>query len=159
MKINIKRLYKIISVILLISLALIAISCSAKKEQQQAQTLDLKSLTPEQAVKEFYKAWGTFDFKAQYALIDDNFKQLEPSAKDLETFSNYMLAFFGEGKTIEPLEASQTYFDGREAKVGYRIKLVNKDNTEKIQSGIQALKLTGSGWKLVAPYGDKVKVD
>src|SRR3989338_3477934 len=135
-------------------------SCAAKDQEQQGpQPLDLKSLVPEQAVKEYYKAWGTYDFKTQYALVDDNFKQLEPSAKDIQTFSAFMLAFFGEGKAIEPLEVSQTYFDGREAKVGYRIKLINKDNTEKIQSGVQALKLTENGWKLAAPYGDKVKIE
>src|SRR3989338_961043 len=135
-------------------------SCAVKKQEQQGpQPLDLKSLTPEQAVKEYYKAWGTYNFNTQYALIDDNFKQIEPSAKDLQTFSNYMLAYFGEGKTIEVIEVSQTYFDGKEAKVGYRIKLVKKDNIENIQSGIQQLKLTESGWKLRAPYGDKVKVE
>src|SRR3989338_7097192 len=139
-KLNI-MITRILFALLVVILMFIAAGCSAKKEQQQAQILDLKSLTPEQVVKGYYKAWGTFDFKTEYELIDNNFKQLEPSAKDLQTFSTFMLAFFGEGKTIEPLEASQTYFDGREAKVGYRIKLINKDNTEKIQTGIQSLKL------------------
>lgn len=139
---------------------LILSSCAARQgEQQDPNPLDLKTLSPEQAVKEYYKAWGTFDFKAQYELIDDNFKQLEPSAKDLAAFSTFMLAFFGEGKAIEVIEVSQTYFDGKEAKIGYRIKLINKDNTEKIQTGVQSLKLKDSGWKLVAPYGDKVKVE
>ncbi|HIH43106.1 TPA: hypothetical protein HA246_05680 [Candidatus Woesearchaeota archaeon] len=153
------RMRSILTTFLIIFIIILS-SCAAKdREQQDPQPLDLKSLTPEHAVKEYYKAWSTFDFKTQYALIDDNFRQLEPSAKDLQTFSNYMLAFFGEGKAIEPLEVSQTYFDGKEAKVGYRIKLINKDNTEKIQTGIQSLKLTESGWKLRAPYGDKIKIE
>lgn len=151
---------KYILTTLLIIFMIILSSCAAKNQEQQGpQPLDLKSLTPEQAVKEYYKTWGTYDFKTQYGLIDNNFKQLEPSAKDIQTFSAFMLAFFGEGKAIEPIETSQTYFDGKEAKVGYRVKLLFKDNTEKILSGVQALKLTENGWKLAAPYGDKAKVE
>ncbi len=150
---------KLVLTILLFVIILLLSSCAAeiKKAESTLQDKDrYKDLTPEKVVKEYYTAWATFDFKKQYALISDGFKKLEPSAKDLETFSNYMLAFYGQGSAIELLEVSQKYFDGKEAEVGFRLNLKLKSGQEEIKSGVQKLRLTDSGWKLVAPYGNKI---
>lgn len=150
---------KLVLTILLIFVILLLSSCAAEIKKAESTLQDknrYKDLTPENVVKEYFTAWATYDFTKQYALVSDGFKKLEPGAKDLETFSNYMSAFYGEGSAIEFLDASQKYFDGKEAEVGFRIKLKLKSGQEQIKSGVQKLRLTDSGWKLISPYGNKV---
>jgi hypothetical protein len=156
-----KNLYFLLALVIVsISLAIIInnnITNEKSKNKIPNTYIDTKNeLTPEQVVRRYYNTWSSFDFEKQYSLIADSFKQQEPSALTLEKFSAFMTTFFGTGQKIEVLETSQTYFDGRHSKIGYRIR-VNFQDKQEIESGVHFLELTKDGWKLVAPYGSTPK--
>jgi len=140
------------SVILVISVAIILNYDITSVISDEKKSFDASSLSPEEVVKEYYKAWSASGFEDQYSFVAESFKQQEPSASDIRKFTSYMRSFFGAAHEITVIEVSLTYFDGRRAKVGYRIK-VKTDENEEIFPGIQYLELSDDGWKLIAPYG------
>ncbi|MBI2670420.1 hypothetical protein HYX18_00355 [Candidatus Woesearchaeota archaeon] len=96
------------------------------------------------------------DYTTQYAQISDGFKDIDPNAKDLETFQKYSIKFFDQAKDIEIVKIEEKLNDGKTASVDYTINILLKDGTKKPFSSTYTLKLREKGWKLIHPYGDNI---
>ena len=53
-------------------------------------------------------------------------------------------------------EAKESYNNGKEAGIDYKIEIINKDNTKKEFSSAYTLKKRANGWKLIHPYGENI---
>jgi len=147
------------------------------KQQIQQQTLqksvptisseDVSALAPEQVVILYFQAWNDEQYDVMYSLISDGFKQIDPQAKTLGEFKANMEKFYDTALGIRIIEAKESYNNGQEAGVDYKIEITNKDNTKKEFISTYTLKKRASnaseltrsqvtGWKLIHPYGENI---
>ena len=57
---------------------------------------------------------------------------------------------------VKLIEAKENYNNGKEAGIDYKIKISNKDGTEKDFSSTYTLKKRANGWKMIHPYGKNI---
>ena len=91
----------------------------------------------------------------QYNLISDGFRQIDPQAKDLDTFSSYMEQYFKQGKSIGVKSVKEQYNSGTEAGVEYAIVMELNSGKREFTS-TYTLKKRNNGWKLIHPYGENI---
>jgi|SRR3989344_2781290 len=123
------------------------------------------SPSPEEVVRQYFVAWNNKNYPDMYTTISDGFKKIEPTAKDLASFKEYV-----DSQNIERVEIvsiDEKSSDGKTALVDYSVKFILN-----IASGNQVVKLEDnyngtftlkyrqgdviSGWKLIHPYGDNI---
>lgn len=113
---------------------------------------DYASLSPTEVVREYYEAFGRQDYAAMYALMSDGFKQIEPTAKDFETFKEYISKYYQTADGVKVLSVRETFNSETGATVEYAVELNLKTGARKVTSEFE-LKKKENGWKLVHPYG------
>ena len=106
----------------------------------------------------YFTAWNDKNYADMYSTLSDGFKRIEPTAKDLESFRQYVISQNIKGVTI--LALKETSNDGVTATVDYDVELVNADDTKTPFRGTFTLKYRKGdiihGWKLIHPYGENV---
>ena len=138
-------------------------ACTKTGQQQNTQKTiptisseDVSILTPEQVVILYFQAWNDEQYDVMYSLISDGFKQIEPTAKTFDDFKSYMEKFYDTALGVNILEAKESYNNGKEAGVNYKIEIINKDNTKKPFERSYTLKKRANGWKLIHAYGQNI---
>src|SRR3989344_2926922 len=48
--------------------------------------------SPVKVVEQYFNSWNDKDYVNMYAAISDGFKRIEPTAKDLQTFREYIIS-------------------------------------------------------------------
>ena len=119
------------------------------------QTKDVTNLTPKEVVGTYYNSFDTKDYATMYALISDGFKEIEPTAKDLETFSQRISKYFETGNGIKIKEVEEISNDGSSATVDYTLEMDLFSGKKELRSTF-TIKKRANGWKLIHPYGDKI---
>ncbi len=152
--------------ILFLFIVLLANSCSKQIQKPSSQPIeknispvsseDVSSLTPEQVVILYFQAWNDEQYDVMYSLISDGFKQIDPQAKTIAEFKANMKKFFDVALGVRIIEAAESYNNGQEAGIDYKIEIINKDNTKKEFSSTYTLKKRTNGWKLIHPYGENI---
>ena len=160
-----KRMHFVLFHFLLVALVIVN-ACSKQAQITHQQVIqknvqivsseDVSSLTPEQAVTLYFQAWNDEQYDVMYSLISDGFKQIDPQAKTLSEFKANMEKFYDTALGIRLIEAKESYNNGQEAGVDYKIEITNKDNTKKEFSSTYTLKKRVNGWKLIHPYGKNI---
>ncbi len=113
---------------------------------------DLSKLTPSEVVREYYESFGRQDYAAMYELLSDGFKKIEPTAKDFQTFKNYLSRYYQTADGVSVLGVREASNDGETAVVEYEVELFVKTGSRKVKSEF-ILKKKDNGWKLIHPYG------
>lgn len=113
---------------------------------------------PERVVRQYFTAWSNKDYVNMYATISDGFKKIEPGAKDLATFTNYVGS---QGiKSIDILNIEEKTNDGETVGVDYSVEFILDSGEKRKFDGSFTLKSREGdiiqGWKLIHPYGDKI---
>ena len=138
--------------LLLATVLLLVIAC----QKQSVSSNDVLELNPDQVVKVYFESWNNKNYNVMYSLISDGFKKIEPTAKTFEDFKSNMGKFYDTANGVEVIEAKETYNNGKEAGVAYKIKITNKDGTEKDFDSTYTLKKRINGWKLIHAYGKNI---
>lgn len=125
-------------------------ACSPKQ-----QVTTVQRPTPEDVVRTYFTAWNTKDYGTMYQQISEGFKQIDPQAKDIQTFSASMAVYFEKGDALLVQSVKETSNNGKKATVEYTI-LMKLKSDEKPFSGTYTLKKRVGGWKLIHPYGENV---
>ena len=138
-------------------------ACAKTGQQQNTQKTiptisseDVSTLNPEQVVILYFQAWNDEQYNLMYSLISDGFKQIEPTAKTFQDFKSYMGKFYDTALGVSIVEAKESYNNGKEAGIDYKIEIINKDNAKKEFSSAYTLKKRANGWKLIHPYGENI---
>ncbi|MBI5158808.1 nuclear transport factor 2 family protein [Candidatus Micrarchaeota archaeon] len=113
---------------------------------------DYSTLSPTEVVREYYEAFGRQDYASMYALMSDGFKEIEPTAKDFETFKQYISKYYQTADGVKVLSVRETFNGEGEATVEYSVELNLKTGSRKVSSEFE-LKKKENGWKLTHPYG------
>ena len=113
---------------------------------------------PEEVVRQYFTSWNNKDYPNMYATISDGFKRIEPTAKTLQDFKNYVKAQSIEGVSITSVDEASN--DGITATVDYRVQFMLSDETTTPYKGTFTLKNRQGdvirGWKLIHPYGENI---
>ncbi len=112
---------------------------------------------PEKVVQNYFEAWNEKNYAGMYAVISDGFKEIEPTATSIDTFTSYAQSQGIESVRINSIKEKSS--DGEEALVEYDITFLIKEK-EVPFSGSYTLKYRTSdnvpGWKLIHPYGENI---
>ena len=120
---------------------------------QVTAPVDASQLTPVGVVTTYYESWDARDYATMYSLISDGFKDLEPTAKDFDSFTAYMDSYFDTAKGITIISVVEATQNGDSATVDYAVAL-DLNAGSKPFSGAYTLRKRATGWKLIHPYGD-----
>ena len=131
---------------------LLVIAC----QKQDLPSNDVQNLNPEQVVNLYFQSWNDKNYDMMYSLISDGFKQIEPTAKNSGDFKSNMEKFYDTANGVKVIEAKETYNNGKEAGVSYKIRISNKDGSEKDFDSTYTLKKRKNGWKMIHPYGKNI---
>lgn len=114
--------------------------------------------SPEKAVNQYFIAWNNKDYVNMYATFSDGFKKIEPTAKTLQDFKNYI-----DSQGIEKVEIKsikEISNDGQTASVDYDVEFILSNGQKIPDQGTFTLKYRNAdiimGWKLIHPYGKKI---
>lgn len=112
---------------------------------------------PTEVVKQYFNSWNKKDYPNMYATISDGFKKIEPTARALQDFNDYVNSQ-GIG-SVKILGIEETDNDGSAAKVKYSVEFETAGKFQKYD-GIFTLKYREGdvikGWKLIHPYGENI---
>lgn len=126
--------------------------------QQNAIADNYKIASPEEVVRQYFEAWGKKDWPNMYAALSDDFKKIDPDAKDLATFRSFASSQGVEGINI--LIIKETSNDGTTAGVDYSVEFVLTDGSKRKYDDTFTLKYRQGdiipGWKLIHPYGTNI---
>ncbi len=114
--------------------------------------------SPENVVEQYFTAWGNKDYVNMYATLSDGFKKIEPTAKTLQDFKNYVNS---QGiEDVEIKEIKELSNDGQTASVDYNVELTLNNGQKMPYQGTFTLKYRQGdiiqGWKLIHPYGENI---
>ena len=113
---------------------------------------------PEEVVRQYFTAWNDKGYPNMYATFSDGFKNIEPTAKDLRAFKEYVQTQPIDGVNIKTIDEKSN--DGRTASVDYAVEFLLKDGTKQPFEGTFTLKYREGdiirGWKLIHPYGENI---
>ena len=110
---------------------------------------------PEEVVRTYFGAWNHKDYPVMYNQLSDGFKKIDPIAKDLESFSNYINSYFDSASEVILKSFKETINDGTTATVDYAI-IMKLNSGDKEFSSTYTLKKRENGWKLIHPYGENI---
>jgi|SRR3989338_2498136 len=109
-------------------------------------------------VEQYFNSWNIKDYANMYSTFSDGFKKIEPTAKDLASFRDYVNSQRIERVEINNIEEKTN--DGKTASVDYDVIFVLDDGQRITYKDTFTLKFrTGDiiqGWKLIHPYGDNI---
>lgn len=114
------------------------------------------SLEPGEVVAAYYSAFANRDYKTMYAVISDGFKQIEPTAKDYDSFDAEMSKFYDTASSIRLVSVDLPQIDGDTATVGYKLEVVLLSGDVKPFTSAFTLRKRVNGWKLIHPYGQNI---
>lgn len=121
---------------------------------------DYKPSEPSKVVRQYFESWDREDWPNMYSVISDGFKKIEPTAKALSDFRQYVESQSIKGVKI--LEMKEESNDSKTAVIQYKVEFTLSDGTKKEFSDKFTLKYREAdvikGWKLVHPYGEKIDV-
>ena len=133
--------------------ALIGVFTTDKQEVQEYMVP-----LPDDVVKQYFTAWNDKRYQDMYATISDGFKKIEPTAKDLTTFKEYVDSQNIKKINIKKIE--EKFNDGLTAQVEYLVEFILADDEKKEFAGTFTLKYRQGdiilGWKLIHPYGENI---
>lgn len=119
--------------------------------------IDYRQPSPSDVVRQYFVSWGAKDYANMYATISDGFKGMETTAKNLESFKNYV-----ESNVVDALEiisVKDQQNDGTTAVVDYAIAFTTAGKQQQFSGSFTLRYRTGDviqGWKLIHPYGDAI---
>ncbi len=114
--------------------------------------------SPKKVVEQYFNSWNNKDYPNMYSLFSDGFKKIEPTAKNLTSFRDYVNSQGINKIKVNGIEERNN--NGKNAEVDYNVvfflntgeRITYKDTfTLKFRTGdiIQ-------GWKLIHPYGNNI---
>jgi uncharacterized membrane protein YvbJ len=115
---------------------------------------NIVTLSPENVATSYLVAWSNKDYETMYSLISDGFKEIEPTAKDLETFIKYF-----SSKNIDHIniiKVGEISNNGTAAIVNYYIELFAANQIIPYGSSYTLkyrINDQQPGWKIINPYG------
>ncbi len=113
---------------------------------------------PEKVVVQYFESWSAGDYSNMYATLSDGFKEIEPTAKDLRVFKEYVEIQNING--IEIVNINEISNDEKTAVVEYKVNFILEDSKKEPYSGSFTLKYREAdvirGWKLIHPYGENI---
>ncbi|MBI2004321.1 DUF4829 domain-containing protein [Candidatus Pacearchaeota archaeon] len=114
--------------------------------------------SPEKVVEQYFNSWNNKDYANMYAVFSDGFKKIEPTAKTLQDFKEYVDSQNIEGIEIVNIEEKSN--NGETAGVDYKIIFTLSNNQKSNYDGTFTLKYRKGdviqGWKLIHPYGENI---
>ena len=114
--------------------------------------------SPEKVVEQYFTAWNNKDYVNMYSVFSDVFKKIDPTAKSLQNFKDYVNAQNTDGVNIRNIKEINN--DGQTASVDYNVEFVLLDGKKIPYQGTFTLKYRKGdviqGWKLIHPYGDNI---
>jgi len=144
-------------VVLSLLLLIVLVGIGFVLTSQQNQTTDFKPSDPEQVVRQYFESWDKKDWPNMYSVISDGFKKIEPTAKTLSDFKQYVESQNISGINI--LSIKEQTNDGKAATVDYSVGGLLSDGTTSF-NGSFTLKYREAdiirGWKLIHPYGSNI---
>lgn len=113
---------------------------------------------PAEVVKQYFEAWDGKDYANMYAALSDGFKRIEPTAKTLDVFKEYVQS--QSIASVEVLSIEEVSNDGSTATIGYNVDFMLSDRSTQPYKGTFTLKYRQGdvirGWKLIHPYGKNI---
>lgn len=114
--------------------------------------------SPENVVEKYFTSWSNKDYVNMYSVFSDGFKKIEPTAKTLQGFKNYVDSQGIENAEIK--EIKELSNDGQTASVDYNVEFILDNGQKTPYQGTFTLKYRQGdviqGWKLIHPYGDNI---
>ena len=114
--------------------------------------------SPEKVVEQYFTSWNNEDYVNMYATFSDGFKKIEPTAKTLQDFKDYVNTQNINGVNIRDIKEINN--DGQTASVDYNVEFVLGNGQKSIYDGTFTLKYREGdiikGWKLIHPYGENI---
>ncbi len=140
-------------------LALIALLGGWYSYQQQQRKIvtQYQFPTPTDVVRTYFTAWNDKDYITMYGAISDGFKKIDPPARDLTAFRQYVQSQPITSITI--LSIAEKSNDGTTALVGYEIEFINNGRPQPYSGTFTLKNRQGDiiqGWKLIHPYGKNI---
>ena len=136
--------------ILFITILLIACQNTNQeiKDSNEKTAIDIVDL--------YYKSLNNKNYETMYSLISEGFKQIEPTAKDYQTFELYMKRFSNSFESVEAKDIRLVESFAEAGKVSYNMFLKPK-NVEMQQLNLTTeLKIKNNEWKMIHPYSNKI---
>ncbi len=142
----------IILIVFAVSLEVILNTSKTVKEDVYIEPL------PDEVVRTYFTSWSNKNYVNMYSTISDGFKQIEPTAKDLSSFREYVAS---QGiKSVHIISITQKSNDGGTAVVDYLVEFVLEEGIKRDFAGSFTLKYRDGdvikGWKLIHPYGENI---
>ncbi len=114
--------------------------------------------SPGKVVEQYFTSWNNKDYANMYASFSDGFKKVEPTAKNLQDFKNYVES---QGiESVEIVDIKEISKNGQTASVDYNIQFVLSNGQNTPYKGTFTLKYrigdVIQGWKLIHPYGENI---
>mgnify|MGYP001620090182 FL=1 len=114
--------------------------------------------SPEKVVEQYFTSWDNKDYVNMYTTFSDVFKKIEPTAKSLQNFKDYVNTQNTNGVNIRDIKEINN--DGQTASVDYNVEFVLGNGQKSIYDGTFTLKYREGdiikGWKLIHPYGENI---
>lgn len=112
--------------------------------------------SPTEVVTQYFTSWNSKDIPNMYATLSDGFKKIEPTARTLDRFREYLASQEIAHVTIKYIQ--ETLNDGASATVDYDVTFEHDSgNSEDFSGSFTLAYRTGDiiqGWKLIHPYGE-----
>jgi len=146
-----KLLYGGLTILLIVAVAGVI---AANKEEPEEYAFP----QPEEVVNQYFSSWNNRNYPNMYAAISDGFKRIEPTAKTLQDFKEYVQSQPIQGVSIASIDEASN--DGSTSTVNYNVKFTLNDGTTQPYKGTFTLKNRQGdvikGWKLIHPYGENI---
>lgn len=117
-----------------------------------------KESISEKVVRQYFKSWDKKDYAGMYSIISDGFKEIDPNAKDLESFRNYASSQNINGVTVKKI--NENLNNGKTAVVSYSVEFIFTKGDSLPYKNQFTLKYRENdeipGWKLIHPYGENI---
>ncbi len=139
---------KVRNIFVFIVVLLFVIGCS----RDQAKEVSIG----EQIVRSYYTALDAKDYQMMYGLISEGFKQIEPTAKDYNTFEAYMSKFYDTATGISVERTTVTSAQESEIGVDYVAVIQLKNGEKKELKSSFTVRKKQEGWRLIHPYGQNI---
>ena len=151
-----KKKFVIIAAFALFFIAGIIYIALTSKEENIEYNIPL----PEEVVKQYFASWDKKNYPDMYAAISDGFKKIEPTARDLRAFKEYVES---QGiNSIRIISIKEASNDGITSSVDYSVEFMLSDGKKNEFDGTFTLKYRQGdvipGWKLIHPYGEKIDI-
>lgn len=119
---------------------------------------DYKTPSPKEVVELYFSSWNNKDYPNMYSTISDGFKKIDPTAKSLQDFREYVGSQNIE--SVEIMNIKELNNNRQTASVDYNVVFIMTNGQKLPYEGTFTLKYREGdviqGWKLIHPYGEDI---